>query len=82
MFGKKNKLIQNLKDKNYELRVRVHILEEKICPSSSHEWKKIDSEIDADGTHFYHYICKKCGRFNRTWQPLLEISVPNRSENE
>lgn len=67
MFIRKCKYeIEKLKEKQ-----RIEFLENIICPSESHKYKKIDYHFqDATGITIYHYVCENCGKRIQSYKIL------------
>ena len=70
MFGKRKLLVEIA-----QLQSRVKALEERLCPSYSHAWKRIDYDFvggtgRGDELTVYTYVCEKCGKVVKTWKVL------------
>lgn len=70
MFGKRK-----LRAEIVRLQYRVKELEERLCPSQSHSWKRVDYEFvggtgRGDEITVYTYVCEKCGKVVKTWKAL------------
>ena len=63
MRKSKRKLIME----NLVLKIRVQTLEDKLCPTSQHDWVTVDYSLEGgtghgDETLMYHYQCRRCGK--------------------
>ena len=65
MFGKKTAEIADLK-------LRIAILEERLCPFGQHDGEVIDSErveyTPGYGRTTYTCKCKRCGKMGAQWE--------------
>ena len=55
----------------FDLKKRIAILEERLCPFNGHEWEELDKELKSDGKTVAWRIlqCKRCGRL---WEGNME----------
>ena len=75
MFGRKQREIENLQYRVFNLRMRVRVLEERLCPYGEHEWKEIAREYDCDEvgtgepakTGWKISQCRRCGKLKDEW---------------